>query len=54
MESFVQLQPGNDIILYDCQQQKYFHLVKPMQFKFLLRSLLALYCLIGINNFAGP
>ena len=54
MESFVQLQPGNDIILYNYQQQKYFHLLKPMQCKFLLSSLLALYCLIGINNFVGP
>ena len=50
MESFVQSQPGNDIILYNHQQQKYFHLLKPMQCKLLLRSLLALYFLIAINN----
>ena len=50
MESFVQSQPGNDIILYDYQQQKYFHLLKPMQCKILLRSLLALYFLIAVNN----
>ena len=48
MESFVQSQPGNDIILYNHQQQKYFHLLKPMQCKLL--SLLALYFLIAINN----
>ena len=50
MESFVQSQPGNDIILYNHQQQKYFHLLKPMQCKLLLRSLLALYFLIAITN----
>ena len=50
MESFVQSQPGNDIILYDYQQQEYFHVLKPMQCKLLLRSLLALYFLIAINN----